>query len=36
MAFKEHNLFQDGEAFLNNHGEKGPQVQILPPGKLSN
>jgi regulator of protease activity HflC (stomatin/prohibitin superfamily) len=31
-AFKEHNLFQDGEAFLSNHGEKGPQIQILPPG----
>ena len=32
-AFKEHNLFQDGEAFLTNHGEKGPQIQILPHGK---
>lgn len=31
-AFKEHNLFQDGEAFLQFHGQKGPQVQILPPG----
>lgn len=31
-AFEEHNLFQDGEAFLQNHGEKGPQIQILPPG----
>ena len=31
-AFKEHNLFQDGEAFLNNHGEKGPQIEVLPPG----
>ncbi len=31
-AFKEHNIFQDGEAFLKNHGEKGPQIQILPPG----
>ncbi len=31
-AFKEHNLFQDGEAFLKFHGQKGPQVQILPPG----
>lgn len=27
-----HNLFQDGEAFLSNGGEKGPQIQILPPG----
>lgn len=31
-AFEEHNLFQDGEAFLQNQGEKGPQIQILPPG----
>ncbi len=28
----QHNLFQDGEAFLRNGGQKGPQVQILPPG----
>ena len=27
-----HNAFQDGEAFLRNGGEKGPQIQILPPG----
>lgn len=27
-----HNLFQAGEAFLTNQGEKGPQLQILPPG----
>ena len=27
-----HNLFQDGEAFLNGGGEKGPQIQVLPPG----
>ncbi|MBF0492206.1 MAG: hypothetical protein HQM15_05445 [Deltaproteobacteria bacterium] len=27
-----HNLFQDAEAFLKNGGEKGPQIQILPPG----
>lgn len=26
-------LFQDGEAFLRNGGEKGPQVMILPPGE---
>jgi regulator of protease activity HflC (stomatin/prohibitin superfamily) len=26
------NLFQDGEAFLKNQGEKGPQIPILPPG----
>src|SRR5579872_7280013 len=25
--------FQDGEAFLDNHGKKGPQVDILQPGK---
>lgn len=27
-----HNLFQDGESFLKNGGQKGPQTQILPPG----
>ncbi|MCE1188140.1 MAG: hypothetical protein LWX56_03285 [Ignavibacteria bacterium] len=27
-----HNAFQDGEAFLKNDGEKGPQIEILPPG----
>jgi regulator of protease activity HflC (stomatin/prohibitin superfamily) len=27
-----HNLFQDGEAFLRQGGEKGPQLQVLPPG----
>ncbi|MBI4425044.1 MAG: hypothetical protein HY554_15030, partial [Elusimicrobia bacterium] len=27
-----HNIFQDGPAFLNNGGEKGPQIQVLPPG----
>jgi len=27
-----HNAFQDGEAFMSGSGEKGPQVQILPPG----
>ncbi len=27
-----HNAFQDGEAFLMNGGEKGPQISILPPG----
>ncbi|MDX1900370.1 MAG: SPFH domain-containing protein [Gammaproteobacteria bacterium] len=31
-AFDEHHLFQDGESFLKFHGEKGPQIQILPPG----
>jgi uncharacterized membrane protein YqiK len=27
------NLFQDGEAFLRNRGEKGQQLSILPPGE---
>ena len=27
-----HNAFQDGESFLKNGGEKGPQIEILPPG----
>lgn len=27
-----HNTFQDGEAFLLGGGQKGPQVQIIPPG----
>ncbi len=27
-----HQLFQDGESFLRNNGEKGPQIEILPPG----
>ncbi len=27
-----HNSFQDGETFLKNGGEKGPQIEILPPG----
>jgi regulator of protease activity HflC (stomatin/prohibitin superfamily) len=29
---KGHNAFQDGESFLKNGGEKGPQIEILPPG----
>ena len=28
-----HDTFQDGEGFLRNGGQKGPQVDILPPGK---
>jgi uncharacterized membrane protein YqiK len=28
----DHNSFQDGEIFLSNGGEKGPQIEILPPG----
>jgi uncharacterized membrane protein YqiK len=27
-----HNHFQDAEAFLTNGGQKGPQLEILPPG----
>ncbi len=27
-----HNFFQDGEAFLQNDGQKGPQVDVVPPG----
>lgn len=29
----ESNTFQDGEAFLKNGGQKGPQVAIIPPGE---
>src|SRR2546426_9021359 len=28
-----HDSFQDGEAFLSNGGQKGPQIDILPPGQ---
>lgn len=28
-----HNSFQDGESFIRNGGQKGPQIEILPPGK---
>lgn len=27
-----HNAFQDGELFLKNGGQKGPQIAVLPPG----
>ena len=27
-----HNSFQDGEAFVKSGGQKGPQIEILPPG----
>jgi uncharacterized membrane protein YqiK len=27
-----HNAFQDGELFLQNGGQKGPQIALLPPG----
>lgn len=28
-----HNSFQDGETFIRNCGQKGPQIEVLPPGK---
>ncbi|MCM0083448.1 hypothetical protein L4X63_17830 [Geomonas sp. Red32] len=28
-----HNSYQDGEAFIRNGGQKGPQIEVLPPGK---
>ncbi len=28
-----HGNFQDGERFLRNGGQKGPQIDVLPPGK---
>jgi regulator of protease activity HflC (stomatin/prohibitin superfamily) len=28
-----HDSYQDGEAFLRNGGQKGPQVDVLPPGQ---
>ncbi|MEI6575303.1 MAG: hypothetical protein WCO63_03915 [Bacteroidota bacterium] len=31
-VIENHNSFQDGEAFIQNGGEKGPQISILPPG----
>jgi regulator of protease activity HflC (stomatin/prohibitin superfamily) len=31
-SVKGHNKFQDAEAFLANGGQKGPQVEIIPPG----
>ena len=27
-----HDSFQDGDSFLKNGGEKGPQIEIIPPG----
>lgn len=30
---KEHNGFQDGQIFLDNGGQKGPQIDILLPGR---
>lgn len=32
-AVANHHAFQDGEAFLRNGGQKGPQVDILTPGQ---
>ncbi|MFN0096619.1 MAG: SPFH domain-containing protein [Dehalococcoidia bacterium] len=29
-----HDTFQDGEAFLRNRGQKGTQVDVLPPGQF--
>jgi uncharacterized membrane protein YqiK len=29
-----HNSFQDGEVFLQNGGQKGPQIDIVPPGNI--
>ncbi|HYJ92593.1 MAG TPA: hypothetical protein VEV84_14890, partial [Pyrinomonadaceae bacterium] len=31
-AIKDHRNFQDAEAFIQNGGQKGPQVEILTPG----
>ncbi len=31
-ALEGHNHYQDGEAFLENGGEKGPQINVLTPG----
>src|SRR5262245_43871114 len=31
-AIKDHRNFQDAEAFVQNGGQKGPQVEILTPG----
>jgi regulator of protease activity HflC (stomatin/prohibitin superfamily) len=28
-----HDTYQDGEGFLRNGGQKGPQIDLLPPGK---
>ena len=28
-----HDTYQDGEAFLRGGGQKGPQIDVLPPGK---
>jgi regulator of protease activity HflC (stomatin/prohibitin superfamily) len=28
-----HQGFQDGEAFLANHGQRGPQIEVLLPGR---
>ena len=27
-----HSSFQNGEAFIKNGGQKGPQIEIIPPG----
>lgn len=28
-----HNSYQNGEVFIKNGGQKGPQIEVLPPGK---
>jgi uncharacterized membrane protein YqiK len=32
QAVKGHSSFQNGEAFIKNGGQKGPQIEIIPPG----
>jgi regulator of protease activity HflC (stomatin/prohibitin superfamily) len=27
-----HSTFENGQAFINNHGQKGPQIEVLLPG----
>lgn len=31
--FVESDFYQDGEKFLTNGGQKGPQVAVIPPGE---
>jgi len=31
-AIDGHNHFQDAEGFVSNHGQKGPQVEVITPG----
>ena len=32
QAVEGHSSFQNGEAFIKNGGQKGPQIEIIPPG----